>query len=695
MINALLYTGTKAMMNALVGISVTGENIANVDTEGYSRRSVSYVTSKSITMSGGLTLGTGAEVDEIRRNYDSLLESSYIRANSSAAYYEAQASTLYNVETYFGETDDYGVSTALDTFWDSLTALQEDANNAAVREELVNYSETLIDSMVTLDNALQDTVDTLESEVEQSVDEANQLMEQIAALNAGIVANPNDLDLQDQRDVAVRELSSLMDVKVIEDGNQYTVLTTSGQTLVQDDHAYKIAWEGPQVTTDLSTGSTFDGKLYYTGDSAEELLVEFTSSGPADGSATAATFRVSLDGGATWVTDEDGNVMEFTAGGYDDRVEVAGLEIYFGQADNPYAAATTDLAEGDSFDVMPKSGLYWYSTTGGKVNITPLESSASNNRLSGGSMAGLITTRDQNLLAYQEELDAIAHELIWEVNYQHSQGAGLEHYSATTGSYAVENTTEPLGESSLPYADHMQAGSLAFAFYDEDTGEALGVQSLDFSSIVPPGTANFDPSVHSLEDVATAINTSYAGQMTATIQDGQLKLTAEDGVEFEFAGDSSGLCAALGLNTYYAGQDVESMAVDARILADSDHINAAMVDASGEVSSGDNSNALALAALAEKDVSLDSLYNNTSQTLSEHLHGLAGKAGADTDVAARNYTQAYTLAADLDERQQEVAGVSMDEELANLTRYQQAYEAASQLITTANELFDVVMSLKS
>lgn len=693
MINALLNTGTQALMNAQVGITVTGENIANINTEGYARRTVSYVTTRSVT-TGGVTVGTGAAVDEIRRNYNSLLESSYLSANSSSARWEAQASTLYSVETLFSESGDYGVATALDTFIDSLTALTESADEAAIRQELLSYAQALLDSMTTIQDALADAVTALEAEVAAGVEQANSLMAQIAALNASIVASPNDLELQDQRDVAIRELSSLLDVRVLEDGVQKTVLTTSGQTLVQGSTAYSLSWEGPQVRTALSKGSTFDGALYFSGASSEELLVEITAAGPADGSASAATFRVSLDGGATWLTDDSGAVLEFTAGGYEDRVTVAGVDIYFGQASSATSTAATDLSAGDSFCVMPKSGLYWHRTTGGTVNITPLETSGSTNRLTGGSLAGLISARDDSLLAYAEELDAIAKELIWQVNYQHSQGAGLTHYSGTTGSARVEDASVPLGQSSLAYADRLQAGSLAFAFYDADTGEALGVQALDFSSVLP-GTSLFDPAVHSLDDVAAAINHTYAGQLQASVQNGALQLTAADGVEFEFAGDSAGLCAALGLNTLFAGSDVASMAIESRVLADTNRINAAVVDATGGTSAGDNTNALALAALASASVSLDSLHSTASQTLSAHLHGLAGKAGADTDTAARNYTQAYTLAASLDERQQEVAGVSMDEELANLTRYQQAYEAASMLITTANELFDIVMSLKS
>lgn len=697
MINSLLSVGKDALMNAQVGISVTGENIANVDTEGYSRRTVTYETNSSITIYGGLSIGTGASVESILRNYDYLIEDQYLAANSDSAYWGALAETLYNVETLFTESDEYSVATALDSFWDSLTALEQAADDAATRQELLSYTQTLIDSLTMIDSSIEQAVTSLEQDVAESVDQANTLIEQIAQLNLDITSNPDDLDLQDERDEAIRELSTLMDVEVIRtDETMVTVLTTGGQTLVDEGVAYSLSWEGPQVETQLSAGSTFDGALYYDGESSDELLVEFTSSGSADGTASAATFRVSLDGGETWVTNDDGTIKEFTAGGYEDRVEVAGVEIWFGQEDDPYATATTDLTATDTFDIMAKSGLYWNSATGGKVNITPIDGDGgeANNRLTGGELAGLIVARDEGLTAYLEELDAIVSELIWEVNFQHSQGAGLEHYSYAASDNSVENSSVALSNSSLAYADKLQAGGISFAFYDEDTGEALGVETLDFSSITP-GTSNFDPSVHSLDDVAAAVNASFSGQLTASVQDGQLQLTAAEGVEFEFAGDSSGLMAALGLNTYFSGSGVDDIGINDTVANDTNRINTASVDAAGEVTSGDTSNILALAELSEKDVTLDSPHSSSSQTLSEHLHALVAKIGSDTDSAARNYTQSTALAEDLDERQQEVSGVSLDEELTNLTKYQQAYQAASKLITTANELFEIVMSLKS
>ncbi|MFV0349771.1 MAG: flagellar hook-associated protein FlgK [Halodesulfovibrio sp.] len=696
-INGIYSLATQALMNAQVGISVTGDNIANADVQGYSRKTVTYETADSIRYRS-LYLGTGADVQEIARHYNYYVEKQYLASNSETSYWGQQAESLSSVEELFNESDDYGLSTALDQFFTSMTALAQDASSDAYRTELTEYATTLADQLRSLDSSLNAAREAANAEIADQVDEANNLIASIAAYNASIVSNRNDATIQDAMDVAVRELSTLLDVNVIyQENGQYTVLTAEGQSLVDGTHAYKLAYEGPQSTKELTTGSTYDGEVYFDGTGANELTIEFVTSGPTDGSAGAATFRVSTDGGKTWLTDDNGNQLTYTAGDYENRVDIEGVSVWFGTASDANATATTDISVGDEFNIVPKSGVYWYKTTSSKVNITPYadSSSDSGNRLSGGSIAGLLQARDQSITAYMEEMDAFAKELIWQVNYQHSQGAGTDHYTSVQSTNAVNDASVPLASTQLTFADKLTTGGLSIALFDEDTGNTMGVTALDFSSIVPPGLDSFDPTQHSLNDVAAAINATFPGQITASVADGRMSIQAADGVEFEFAGDTTGILAATGINTFFSGDGISDIQVDSRVLADSGRINASVVDGTGLVASGDNTNALAMAALGDTDVELDTIHSSASQTLSEHLHSLISKVGTDMDTASRSYTYTSAVATQLDTLQQEVAGVNLDEEYANLTRYQQSYQAAAQLIQTANEMFDVILSLKS
>ncbi|MBG0775171.1 MAG: flagellar hook-associated protein FlgK [Desulfovibrionaceae bacterium] len=697
MINNLLYIGSTALMNAQVGISVTSGNIANVDTEGYSRKTVSYAT-RQPTVYAGWQVGTGADVSAIKRNFDRYVEKQYLAANGTTSFWYTQAQVLASVETLFGQSGDYGLSTVLDTFFSSATALQQDAAGEALREEFLEYAATLADTLRNLDDDLAQQLRTLDDSISDAVDETNALLQEIADLNAQCAAAPDNSALQDERDLKIRALSELVDVNAIQqDNGMITLKTAEGHSLVDGTECYKFAYEPPQAFQTLDADSAFDGRIYFDGENARELTIDMLTSGPADGSASAATFRVSMDGGETWLTDENGEPLVFTAGDSANRVTVEGVDIWFGTASDPTATATTAIDAEDEFSIVAKDAVYWYRTTSSKVNVTPLSSSPdeSEGRLTGGSLGGLLAVRDHCVAAAREEMDALANELIWQMNYQHSQGAGLVHRTYADSANAVNDTAIPLADTDLSYADRITAGGLSFALYDADTGESLGVEAVDFSSIVPPGISTFDPAQHSLEDVAAAINATYGGRVTATISDGGLTLEAADGVEFEFAGDSTGLLAAMGVNTLFTGDGLDDIAVDARVSSNPNLLCCAVVDGTGMVDSADNTNITALAALADADMTLSTSLSSVSQTFSEHLHAVVSGVGLDTDVAARNHTISSTLSENLATSQEEVAGVNMDEELANLTRYQQAYEAASMLIQTANELFDVIMSLKS
>ncbi|MBZ2172225.1 flagellar hook-associated protein FlgK [Nitratidesulfovibrio sp. SRB-5] len=686
-LNSIFNIGASALSNAQVGISVTSNNLANADVTGYSRQTVQYTTGPTVS-SGSYTYGSGAEVAEITRHFSYTVESQYLSYSSDASMWETITSALSSIETLFDDSDDegYDLSTALDAFWTSLDALAADPESEAARTELTGYAETLTALINSTSDSLEAVQTSLNTQIEQQVDDINDLLNTLADLNSQLASDPENATLLDSQATTLRDLATYLDLSVVYNSDgQVTVYTGEGQTLVQGGNTCKLAYEGPQATQSLTSASTFDGQIYFEGESSHEIALEFVTSGSADGTASAATYKVSLDGGKTWLTDDSGNALLFTASGADDKVTVAGVSIWFGSATDSGAAAGGTLAVGDDFAVMAKSGVYWYQTTSGKVNVTPVDvtASGSNNRLSGGSLAGLLATRDQYVGSYLETLDALAEELAWQVNYVHSQGAGLTGFSSVTAENSTGSATTPLADSSLAYADRLGSGTLSISVYDDDTGEVSTLSSIAI-----------DPASDSLQDVADTINTTFSGQLTASINNGQLTIAATDGMSFQFAGDTSGLLAALGINTFFSGSDAGTITVSDSVLNDPNRVNAGVVDASGEALSGDSTCANNLAALADTKVTLNIGSGSVSKTLSKQLAALASTVGTDVDTSARKYTYYSTLADNADDMQQSISGVSTEEELLNLTKYQQSYSIAAQLIQVANSMFDTILSLR-
>ncbi|MBU4192568.1 MAG: flagellar hook-associated protein FlgK, partial [Proteobacteria bacterium] len=215
--------------------------------------------------------------------------------------------------------------------------------------------------------------------------------------------------------------------------------------------------------------------------------------------------------------------------------------------------------------------------------------------------------------------------------------------------------------------------------------------SLDFG-----GGATFNPEIHSLEDVQAAINTTFAGSISASIVNNKLILEAEEGRTFAFGTDSSGLMAALGINTFFQGSTPMDIQINAKLSGDLDYLATGHVNGAGEMNAGDNTTALSMYALREAQVTISSVVEGTTKTsLLDYYNGLVGNVGTDTNRAKFNFNFYNTLATDLNERQQQVAGVNLDEEMSNLIRYQASYTAAAKLITTADQMLQTILSLKS
>lgn len=695
MISALYYSGITSLQNFQGAISVHGNNIANVDTPGYTRRTVDFTTRPSIQTSVG-QVGTGASVDRITRHLNEYLESQYNEKMGGLAMWGTAAQYLVGLEALFTQDEEAGISAALSGFWAAWEDLSAAPGDTTQRTTLVSQTETLASLLNSTSEDLEYQKLQMDQAVKQEVDEINDILEDLAAFNAQIPGQPDNLELLDTRDYLIRSLAERVDVRTIQEPDgQITVLTEEGLSLVDGDKAHTFSYESAQTFSSLHPDSGFEGDIYFDGTSNQEFTVEVVSGGYASGGGSAATFRVSLDGGNSWLSDDDGAPILYTAGDSDTSVEIGGVEIWFGTAADSGAQAVTELNAGDQFTIVPKSAVYWEGNSSGKVNVTPLpDAPDTGSRLSGGSLAGILLARDSYLGDYSEELDAFSASLIWEVNYAHSQGAGLDHWDYVLGSYKAQYTDQPIAESGLDFEDFIQDGSFSLAIYDENTGDLLSNASVDFSSITP-STPYFDPAQHSLEDVRDAIEATFPGQIDAEIIDGRLSLDAADGVEFEFAGDSSGLMAGLGINTYFDGHDASSITVNTYIAADPERVNAGHVNGAGEVNEGDNVTALALAELATKEVSITTIHGTVEQDLQSYFDGLVSEVGGDMSTAATNSAYYSTLAEDLATQQESVSGVNIDEELSTLMRYQQSYEAAAKLITTANELFDIVLSLKN
>lgn len=686
-ISGLLNIGNNALRSSQIAINVTGNNIANVDTVGYSRQSVRFQEATPFDSNYGLT-GGGAYVQEVYRNFDRFLENSFLDQNSQASMWSEQSIIMSSVENVFNESNTAGVHNEMSAFFSSWSTLSTMSDSLPAREALLSQSHNL--SMLLQDTmkSLERTKDDMDDYINKGIDVVNDLIDQIADLSSEIAEHHNPPhssanSLLDKRDSLVRDLGTLVDIRVQENGpKDFNIYLKEGMPLVEGDSKYYLESAAPYYENDTKN---FTGNLNIEGEDHHEYTLQFIN---------ATEFKVSHDGGKTWVTDAKGK-STFEAPPVGEKLQLGDLKISF-DGGGYETGEIPQFEEGDKFYVVPKTSIKWHEPTRGPLHV----SQTVNMETIGGQIGAYVSSRDKAISEYEDKLNALAESLIWEVNRAHSQGSGLAAFTRNTGTTTVDDSNIPLGSplQNIAYADRLTSGTLKM-FFTTSEGAIIGNYDLNFNTDPTGGQENFDPAKHSLQDVASAINRSFVDEngkqlVTATIEGGQLQMIAAEGVSYKMGADTSGLWAALGINTFFAGDNASNIEINPHLIDNPEYVNAQSMDGGNEGNEGDGSIASAIAKLATEGITISTAWESTEESVLDYYSGLVGLVGADTRNAKFNADYYSTLSAELDNQALSKSGVNLDEEMLLLIKFQHSYTAAAKLITTADEMFQTLLGLK-
>ena len=241
----ILNIGKVALLSQQAAIQVTGQNIANVNTEGYSRQEVKFEAAAPINSIPGM-LGTGVRIVEVQRVFDQFLMSQINFETSAMGSHEAQKEVLDLVEVFFNETTGGGLSKALNEFFATFQDLSINPQGLAEREAVLGKAQTLTDRIQRLGSDLKQKRTNVDASIIGTLGKVNLLTSQIAQLNkkiheaeAGII---NANDLRDMRELKIKELADLIDIQSLEENNnQVTITTTKGRQLVLGQTAYSLS----------------------------------------------------------------------------------------------------------------------------------------------------------------------------------------------------------------------------------------------------------------------------------------------------------------------------------------------------------------------------------------------------------------------------------------------------------------------
>ena len=317
-------------------------------------------------------------------------------------------------------------------------------------------------------------------------------------------------------------------------------------------------------------------------------------------------------------------------------------------------------------------------TIDGQLSIS-LEVKADGTRVqaTSGRLGALVASRDTDVTAALDFLDSFANNLIYEVNRIHSQGQGVSGFDSVTGATRVTDATAALNDVAAGIGFTPDHGSFQIHVTQKSTGQRVSSQiAVDLDGI----NAATDTTLTSLTASIDAV-----ANLSATITaDGRLRITADaNDFEISFSDDSSGVLAALGINTFFTGSGAGDIGVNPTVTA-----NPGKVAAATEHVQGDNRAALALANL--RNAALDALGGlSLTETWNRHIADFAVRLGQTSEAA-----EADTLVREsLEAQQQSFSGVNSDEEAVNLLSYQRAYQGSARFLTVVDELFQTLLGL--
>lgn len=625
-------TGLLAFQNALDTIS---NNVSNVDTPGYSVETANLVTNPSTQTAEG-SIGNGVSVANVSRSYNSFLDQQTQAATSSFNQFNTLSGLADTINNMFADPST-GLSATLTSLSTSLQTLANSPSSTATRTAVINQLQSVVAQYQGYQNTFTQLGSQVNSQLQSEASTVTSLAQTIASLNAQIQsadANgtgqaPNNL--LDARNNAIDELSQHVNVSTVQQSDgTINVFIGSGQPLVVGTTASTMT-----ATTDQFGSGNLDLSLTQ--------------------GTTTTDITSQLNGGTI------GGLLQFRS-----QMLIPGQNA-LGQS----AVALTSL-----LNTQNAAGLDQNGNIGGALLAVggPQVLSSSNNTgnatVTGSvSSVGALTSSDYDL-----KYDGTAWSLV------DTQSGASTTLTATAGAGGTTVLTGGAGLT-LTVSGTANAGD---EFLVQPTANA--VSGFALTTTDPTRIAAAGPLVTS----ANSANTGSGSITRATVPDtaswvrGNYTLTFGAAGAYTVTNTASGAQVATG--TYASGTPITFNGISVTLTgtpANGDSF--AVNDNANGV--GDNSNALQLASIINQNA-----LDGGSTSLASAASAYVGTVGLQTSQAQNGTTAQQAVLNDAQSAQQSVQGVNLDQEAAQLVQYQQAYQAAAQVISTSTTLFDSIIN---
>jgi len=654
--NSLLDIGLSGLQAAQIGLLVTGQNITNANTIGYSLEKVLQVAAPSQGFGFGF-LGQGTQVATIARQYNDLIAK---QINSSQSVFN-QLDTYINLISPINNLiadPSVGLSPSLQSFFSSLQNLASNPSSLPSLQSSMSSAQGLVSQFQLLQGQLNQVSSQVNSQISASVSNINNYAEQLALLNReiqtayAVTGNQPPNVLLDQRDVLINNLSKEIQISVVKEGNQYNVFIGNGQPLVMGglvsgtletvpsasnqfnlDVAYNMNGVIVPITENSLPGGNLGGLFAFRTNSLSSVQNSLGQIAIVLGSALNAQNKL-------------GQTINGNMG--TDLFTIAAPVIYPNSNNTGNAklsAAITDPSAltADSYSLSYDGTNYIITNTStNQVMSTftsfPATPTPGVNVINGVTYtlsSGAMTAGDKFLIS--------------------PTAAGASGFNLVTTDPTRFATAAPIATSSSATntgSGVMTPGSVSTGF--------------DPVAVIPPITLTYDSATNALtgfpagSTIAVTINgvtTTYPNYVPGT------PIPYTPGMSMSFNNMTVGLSGTpANGDSFTIGPNTNGKA--------------------------DNRNVLLMSALLTQNT-----MNNGTNSFQGAYAQLVNLVGNTTGQLMNAQTAESNLLKETTRQQQSLSGVNLDQETVNLVNYQQAYQASARLVAVANENFNVLLGL--
>ncbi|WP_338525740.1 flagellar hook-associated protein FlgK [Pseudomonas batumici] len=676
---SLLNIGMTGLNTASTALTTTGNNISNVDTAGYSRQQTVQTTSAS-QQYGNVFIGTGTTLADVRRVYSAYLDSQLQTStslNSDSSSYLAQVTPT---DSMLSDTNT-GMTASLQKFFSSLQSVSTTPTDDASRQTTLSSAQALSNKFNSIAQQLNNQNTGINTNLSDMAGQVNKLASSIAQFNDQIskvttaAGAPNDL--LDQRSEAVRQLSQLLGTQVVERGSSYDVYIGSGQPLVMgnstntlsavpskdDPSRSALQLDRGSSTVDITstvTGGEIGGLLRYRSDvldpsmnelgriamvTADQMNKQQAQGIDKNGNFGSAIFNDINS--AALISQRSTASATNSAGSGNLNVTIADTGAL---TTNDYKVTFTSAT---NYSVLRSDGTNmgaFSTTTTPAPVIDGITLSLTGGAMSAGDSFKVTPTRGgasdiQTVMTNAQNIAAAA------------PLAGVT--SANNGgTYTQPTLVDQLGTANATNNAQLQdaikygtpvkivfaaaaAGTQGYTLTDPQ-GNVMG------SGTIVPGQANtLNLSVNMVDSTGTPVMDPVTGlQKTFTVQT-TVSGTPKTGESYTMSMTGAG--------------------------------------------SSDNRNSAALIALQTKQT-VGTNTTSKGSSISDAYGTLVSNVGTKAATATSDNTATTTILTNAKGARDSLSGVNLDEESANLVKYQQYYTAASQIIKAAQTIFSTLIS---